>query len=114
MAMVENATMTANATDLANTPFGKAWQEATGVELEIMQLADVDALNLLYASGELPDLIYSCGQRAKRACLHAHLATAAGVNTPQLCCVASLMPRQLAAGVLTLHSGKVLPLRILL
>ncbi len=54
MAMVENATMTANATDLANTPFGKAWQEATGVELEIMQLADVDALNLLYASGELP------------------------------------------------------------
>ncbi len=46
--------------------------------------------------------IYSCGQRAKRACLHAHLATAAGVNTPQLCCVASLMPRQLAAGLLTL------------
>ena len=45
--------------------------------------------------------IYSCGQRAKRACLHAHLATAAGVNTPQLCCVASLMPRQLAAGLLT-------------
>ncbi len=79
MAMVENATVTANATDLANTPFGKAWQEATGVELEIMQLADVDALNLLYASGELPDLIYSCGQRAKRACLHAHLATAAPI-----------------------------------
>ena len=46
--------------------------------------------------------IYSCGQRAKRACLHAHLATAARVNTPQLCCVASLMPRQLAAGLLTM------------
>lgn len=61
MAMVENATVTANATDLANTPFGRAWQEATGVELEIMQLADVDALNLLYASGELPDLIYYVG-----------------------------------------------------
>jgi hypothetical protein len=46
--------------------------------------------------------------------VYAHLATAARANTPQLCCVASLMPRQLAAGVLTLHSGKVLPLRILL
>ena len=45
--------------------------------------------------------VYSCGQRAKCACKHAHLATAAGVNTPQLCCVASLMPRQLAAGLLT-------------
>lgn len=33
----------------------------TGVELEIMQLADIDALNLLYASGELPDLIYYSG-----------------------------------------------------
>lgn len=33
----------------------------TRVELEIMQLADIDALNLLYASGELPDLIYYSG-----------------------------------------------------
>lgn len=61
MAMVENATVTANATDLAHTPFGEEWQKATGVELEIMQLADIDALNLLYASGELPDLIYYSG-----------------------------------------------------
>lgn len=61
MAMVENAAVTANATDLAHTPFGEEWQRATGVELEIMQLADVDALNLLYASGELPDLIYYSG-----------------------------------------------------
>lgn len=36
MAMVENTAVTANATDLAHTPFGVAWQEATGVELEIM------------------------------------------------------------------------------
>lgn len=61
MAMVENAAVTANATDLAHTPFGEEWQRATGVELEIMQLADIDALNLLYASGELPDLIYYSG-----------------------------------------------------
>ena len=55
--------------------------------------------------------VYSCGQRAKRACLHAHLATAAGVNTPQLCCVASLMPRQLAAGLLTCCSRLFSPMR---
>ena len=55
---------------------------------------------LQYAIIGMP--FYFCGQRAKRACLHAHLATAAGVNTPQLCCVASLMPRQLAAGLLTI------------
>ncbi len=57
LAMVDEAAVTANATNLAATPFGQAWQEATGVELEMMQLADSDALNLLYASGELPDLI---------------------------------------------------------
>ena len=57
LAMVEEPAVTANAADLAATPFGQAWQEATGVELEIMQLADNDALNLLYASGDLPDMI---------------------------------------------------------
>lgn len=46
LAMVGEAAVTANATDLAATPFGQAWQEATGVELEIMQLADNEALNL--------------------------------------------------------------------
>lgn len=61
LAMVEEPQVTANATDLAATPFGQAWQEATGVELEIMQLADDNALNLLYASGELPDMIWYGG-----------------------------------------------------
>ena len=61
LAMVDEAAVTANAKNLAETPFGKAWQEATGVELEIMQLADGDALNLLYASGELPDMIAYSG-----------------------------------------------------
>lgn len=61
LAMVQEAQVTANATDLAATPFGQAWQEATGVELEIMQLADDNALNLLYASGDLPDMIWYKG-----------------------------------------------------
>ncbi len=63
---------------------------------------DMAVLEKCYDSVDYVSMHYSCGQRAKRACLHAHLATAAGVNTPQLCCVASLMPRQLAAGLLTI------------
>ena len=58
LAMVDEAAVTANAKNLAETPFGQAWQEATGVELEIMQLADGNALNLLYAGGDLPDMIW--------------------------------------------------------
>jgi len=61
LAMVGESAVTANATDLAATPFGQAWQEATGVELKINQLADGDALNLLYAGGELPDIIVYTG-----------------------------------------------------
>lgn len=39
----------------ADTPFAKAWQEATGVTLKINHPAD---FALLFASGDLPDIIY--------------------------------------------------------
>ena len=58
LAMVEEAQVTANAADLAATPFGQAWQEATGINVEIIYVADNSAMNLLLASGELPDIIY--------------------------------------------------------
>ncbi len=58
LAMVEEAQVTANAADLAATPFGQAWQEATGINVEIMYVADDAAMNLLLASGDLPDIIY--------------------------------------------------------
>lgn len=57
LAIVEEAALTANASNIGETPFGKAWQEATGVELEIMQMADSTAMNLMFASGDLPDII---------------------------------------------------------
>jgi putative aldouronate transport system substrate-binding protein len=57
MATLENATISAHADNLMDTPFGKAWQEATGVEIELEVYADSTALNLMYASGELPDII---------------------------------------------------------
>ena len=56
--MEEVAVTSSGAKDLFETPFGKAWQEATGVTIEVIQLADSDAMNLLFAGGELPDLIY--------------------------------------------------------
>ncbi|MDE6976978.1 MAG: hypothetical protein K2P13_08320, partial [Lachnospiraceae bacterium] len=43
---------------------------------------DMAVLEKCYDSVDYVSMHYSCGQRAKRACLHAHLATAAGVNTP--------------------------------
>ena len=47
----------AGAENLFETPFGKAWQEQTGVTIDVIQVADRDAMNLLLASGDLPDLI---------------------------------------------------------
>ena len=58
IAMLDNATVNANAKHLFETPLGKAWQEATGVTIEVIQCANNDAMNLLIAGGELPDLIY--------------------------------------------------------
>jgi len=57
MATLESAVISAHADDLMETPFGKAWQEATGVEIDLEVFADSTALNLMYASGELPDII---------------------------------------------------------
>ena len=59
IAMVAESAVTAYAEDLMATPFGQAWQEATGVEVEMITLADADAMSLLYAGGDLPDIIWT-------------------------------------------------------
>lgn len=38
-------------------PIGKAIQKETGVELEMVQVENNTAMNLLFASGELPDIV---------------------------------------------------------
>ena len=58
MAVVANAAISANYPDISETPFWKAWQEKTGVKLELIPVQDNEALKLLFASGELPDIIY--------------------------------------------------------
>lgn len=59
LAIVQEANVTSGgAKDLFETPFGKAWQENTGVNIEVLQLADNNAMNLLFAGGEIPDLVW--------------------------------------------------------
>ena len=58
IALLEESAITSYYNDISETPFGQAWQEATGVTLEVQQYADNAALNLMIASGELPDIIY--------------------------------------------------------
>lgn len=54
----ESQVTSGGAKHLFETPFGKAWQEQTGVNIEVVQMADGDAMNLMFASGELPDLVW--------------------------------------------------------
>lgn len=55
--MLGMSQITSQYKDLADTPFGKALQEATGVTLEINQYDSDSALSLMLASGELPDIV---------------------------------------------------------
>lgn len=56
IAVVEEANVVATAKDLGDNMFGKAWQEQTGVELEFITVPSKDAMGLLIAGGDLPDI----------------------------------------------------------
>lgn len=58
VAMVHEENVTSVSEDLAATPFGQAWQEATGVKFEVQYVADNTAMQLLLTSGDLPDIIW--------------------------------------------------------
>jgi len=57
-AFVDSPVVTANAKNTFETPFGKALQEATGVTIELIECANAEALKLLMAGDDLPDLIF--------------------------------------------------------
>lgn len=58
IAFLENSIINGQgAANVFETPFGKAWQEATGVTVEAVQLSGDDAMNLYFAGGELADII---------------------------------------------------------
>lgn len=58
IAIVEEAAVTASVKDISETFFGKAWEEATGVEIEVKMYADSTAMNLMFAGGDLPDIVW--------------------------------------------------------
>jgi maltose-binding protein MalE len=47
----------AGITSYAEAPGFKAWQEQTGITIDITETADDTALKLLLSSGDLPDII---------------------------------------------------------
>jgi len=53
----ERKQMTNQYPNYADSPFVKAWQEATGVTLKIEQFPNYKSMNLAFGSGELPDII---------------------------------------------------------
>lgn len=53
-ATASSATITSNYTDWTETPHWKAWEEQTGVNLELVNASDYA---LLMASGDLPDIV---------------------------------------------------------
>lgn len=57
LAIGEETQVTANAATLGHTPFAQALMAATGVNVEYIHPAGTDAFNLLFASGEYPDII---------------------------------------------------------
>ena len=57
IAVIEDANVVASYKDLGETPFGQAWQKATGVKLEFEQYAGGSTMNLMFASGDLPDIV---------------------------------------------------------
>lgn len=57
IAYVSEAAVTANYKDISETPFWAAWEEKTGVDLEVIEVGDNTAMNLLFAGGELPDVV---------------------------------------------------------
>lgn len=58
IAMTEEGNISSSYKDLAHTPFGEAWQEATGVELEILTLPNGEAMTAMIAGGDYPDIIW--------------------------------------------------------
>lgn len=56
IALREETNVSANAEHLGVTPFGEAWAEQTGVEIEVLSLS-ADGMNLMFAGGELPDIV---------------------------------------------------------
>ena len=57
-AKIAQTQITSQYDSLQDTPLMQAYMEATGVNIEVIAPADDTAMNLIFASGDLPDMIY--------------------------------------------------------
>lgn len=57
-AKIAQTQITSQYDSLQDTPLMQAYMEATGVNIEVIAPADNTAMNLLFASGDLPDMVY--------------------------------------------------------
>ena len=57
-AKIAQTQITSQYDSLQDTPLMQAYMEATGVNIEVITPADNTAMNLLFASGDLPDMVY--------------------------------------------------------
>ncbi|MBQ4259986.1 MAG: extracellular solute-binding protein [Lachnospiraceae bacterium] len=57
IALLNDAAVSAVSKSIVETPFAKAWQEQTGVEIEFTVCENANALQLLFADGDLPDIV---------------------------------------------------------
>lgn len=57
-AKIAQTQITSQYDSLQDTPLMQAYMEATGVNIEVIAPADNTAMNLIFASGDLPDMVY--------------------------------------------------------
>ena len=57
IALLNDAAVSAVSKSIVETPFAKAWQEQTGVEIEFIVCENASAMQLLFADGDLPDIV---------------------------------------------------------
>lgn len=58
IAIVNDKPIASVSKDISATPFAKALAEQTGVDIEFIVVEDYNALNLMFAGGELPDIVW--------------------------------------------------------
>ncbi len=57
IALLNDAAVASVSKSLVETPFAKAWQEQTGVTLDFVICENANAMQLLFADGNLPDIV---------------------------------------------------------
>lgn len=63
VAIVNHAAVSAISGDISETPFAAEWEKQTGVDIEWIVLENQDALALMFADGDLPDIVINSASK---------------------------------------------------